>query len=82
MAAGYDDTNDAFVLQAIHASVAQKPMLLNPSGGSVMAGSGAWDSWPLQLGAYRLWMDSSGRLRVKNGAPTGDTDGTVFASQT
>jgi len=37
---------------------------------------------PLNLGGYRLWVDSSGRLRIKNGAPTSDTDGTVVGTQT
>jgi hypothetical protein len=36
---------------------------------------------PLNLGGYRLWVDSSGRLRIKNGAPTSDTDGTVVGTQ-
>lgn len=37
---------------------------------------------PLQLGAYNLWVDSSGRLRIKNGVPSSDTDGTVVGTQT
>lgn len=36
---------------------------------------------PLRLGDYRLWVDSSGRLRIKSGAPSGDTDGTVVGTQ-
>ncbi len=36
---------------------------------------------PLQLGDYRLWVDSSGRLRIKFGAPASDTDGTVVGTQ-
>lgn len=47
-----------------------------------MAGTGAWDSGPMRLGAYRLWIDISGRLRVKNGAPNSDTDGTIVGTQT
>lgn len=35
----------------------------------------------LQLGGYYFWVDSSGRLRIKNGAPTSDTDGTIVGTQ-
>lgn len=45
---------------------------------TVSTGYGA----PLQLGAYQLWVDSSGRLRIKNGVPSSDTDGTVVGTQT
>lgn len=37
---------------------------------------------PLTLGSYRLWVDATGVLRIKNGAPTSDTDGTVVGTQT
>lgn len=36
----------------------------------------------LLLGGYQLWVDASGKLRIKNGAPTSDTDGTVVGTQT
>jgi hypothetical protein len=29
-----------------------------------------------------LWVDSTGRLRIKTSAPTSDTDGTVVGTQT
>lgn len=80
MAMGYDEVNDCFVMQAIHAGVGKKPLLLNPSGGSVMAGTGSF-SEPFRLGTYRLWVDSSGRLRIKSTAPTSDTDGTIVGTQ-
>lgn len=35
----------------------------------------------LWLDNYALWVDSSGRLRIKNGPPTSDTDGTVVGTQ-
>ena len=44
--------------------------------------SSAWNYNPLRLGAYYLWVDSTGDLRIKNGAPTSDTDGTVVGTQT
>jgi hypothetical protein len=42
----------------------------------------AWNGGNLlSLGSYRFWVDSSGRLRIKNGVPTLDTDGTIVGSQ-
>lgn len=42
----------------------------------------AWNSGALMhLGNYALWIDSSGRLRVKNGDPSSDIDGAVVGSQ-
>jgi hypothetical protein len=44
--------------------------------------SGGWDTPHLRLGSYHLWVDSTGDLRIKNGAPTSDTDGTIVGTQT
>lgn len=52
-----------------------------PSGNSLYT-LGAWDNGTLRLGAYHLWVDSTGDLRIKNGAPSSDTDGTVVGTQT
>lgn len=52
------------------------------SSGSLAATGGAWNSGHLILGAYHLWVDASGRLRIKSGAPTSDTDGAVAGTQT
>lgn len=41
----------------------------------------AWDYNPLILGSYYLWVDATGDLRIKSGAPTFDTDGTVVGTQ-
>jgi hypothetical protein len=49
-------------------------------GGSIPAYAISYGG-PLQLGAYHLWVDSSGRLRIKNGTPTSDTDGVVVGTQ-
>lgn len=35
---------------------------------------------PLIWGSYAIWIDSSGILRVKNGNPTNDTDGTIVGN--
>lgn len=43
---------------------------------------GTWNGGMLQLGTYRLWVDSTGKLLIKNGVPTSDTDGTVVGTQT
>lgn len=44
-------------------------------------GNGAWNGQRMKLGAYQFWVDSSGRLRIKNGNPSSDTDGTVVGAQ-
>lgn len=40
-----------------------------------------WDKGHFQMGGYHLWIDTSGRLRIKNGAPTSAEDGLVVGSQ-
>lgn len=52
------------------------------SGQTASVGNGAWNGTRLALGTYQLWVDSTGDLRIKNGAPTSDTDGTVVGTQT
>jgi len=43
----------------------------------------AWNNSLFRLASYRFWVDSSGRLRIKNSSdPTSDTDGTVVGTQT
>ncbi|HCA53065.1 MAG TPA: hypothetical protein DEP24_09380 [Mycobacterium sp.] len=44
-------------------------------------GNGGWDGEHIVLGSYRLWVDSTGDLRIKSSAPTSDTDGTVVGTQ-
>lgn len=41
----------------------------------------AWNKGHFMMGAYHLWIDSNGRLRIKNGEPMNDTDGTIVGSQ-
>jgi len=52
------------------------------SGFNAKNGAGVASGAPIIIGGYNLWVDSSGRLRIKNGAPTSDTDGTVVGTQT
>ncbi|MBD2862985.1 glycosyl hydrolase family 28-related protein [Paenibacillus oceani] len=42
--------------------------------GNVKIG-GAWNGPHLIMGTYHLWVDASGALRMKNGVPSGDLDG-------
>ena len=48
----------------------------------LQAGSGAWNAGHLRLGAYRLWIDATGALRIKSGAAASDLDGVVVGTQT
>lgn len=43
--------------------------------------SAAWDGAHLTIGSFHLWVDSSGRLRMKPSAPGSDTDGDLVGSQ-
>lgn len=47
---------------------------------SLTVGCGTWQM-PLMLGAYALWVDSDGRLRIKNGRPSWDNEGSVVGTQ-
>lgn len=49
---------------------------------SLKVGNSTWDGAHLILGAYHLWVDGSGKIRIKSGAPSSDTDGTVIGTQT
>lgn len=51
-----------------------------PSGGNTWDETDA-DGQLLSFGSYRLWVDSTGKLRIKSGGPTSDTDGTVVGTQ-
>lgn len=53
-------------------------LLLDGVGGHVGSGGSAWNEPHLRLGDYHLWVDNSGQLRIKNGAPTSATDGKRF----
>lgn len=68
--------------QAFVRNVSGELQLLPASGSAVQAGDGAWNGNPLRLGTYYLWVDATGDLRIKNGAPSSDTDGTVVGTQT
>ena len=42
---------------------------------------GGYNTSHIVLGNYHLWVDATGKLRIKNGVPTSDTDGTVVGTQ-
>lgn len=44
-------------------------------------GDGTWVN-PLRLGPNRLWVDSTGDVRISSSIPTSDTSGTVVGTQT
>lgn len=48
---------------------------------STSGGTSSWEKGHLVLGAYHIWVDATGDLRIKSGAPTSDTDGTVVGTQ-
>ena len=42
---------------------------------------GTWNGGHLVLGTYHLWVDATGDLRIKDGAPSSGTDGAVVGGQ-
>jgi len=65
-----------------------QPIIQNPGSNNIdfkfsqLKLSAFWGRPGLLLDSYYLWVDAAGRLRIKNGAPTSDTDGTVVGTQT
>jgi hypothetical protein len=56
--------------------------VVGADSGTSLYTTGAWNNGALRLGSYYLWVDSTGDLRIKSGAPSSDTDGTVVGTQT
>lgn len=81
VAVAYDNNQDRGRIQAVDAGFNTKPLPLNDAGGAVQLSTGHWYFGPTQMGSYYLWVDAAGRLRIKDGAPTSDTDGVVVGSQ-
>jgi len=65
-------------------SAFMKPKLYAQGGFQTFsaAWNGSESDSPIIMGDYRLWVDATGDLRIKNGQPTSDTDGTVVGNQT
>ncbi len=54
---------------------------LSPKGAGVIQIGGVWNGAHLVMNTTHLWVDGTGRLRIKSSAPTSDTDGTVVGAQ-
>lgn len=45
------------------------------------SGGASGHQQPVWMGGHALWVDGSGKLRIKSGSPNGDTDGTIVGTQ-
>jgi hypothetical protein len=50
------------------------------NAGTVGLPTQAWNGNKFQLGNYIMWVDGTGRLRIKNGAPTSISMGQWWAA--
>lgn len=55
--------------------------VLSMGSGDSFALDGTWNGGHLRMGDHRLWVDGSGNLRIKNGAPSSSTDGAIVGTQ-
>lgn len=81
------DTSSGYIINSVRDSDNLTGFSVDSNGRlytrtSVETGESAWNFDPLKLGAYVLWVDATGDLRIKNGSPTSDTDGTIVGTQT
>ncbi|MBI1926481.1 hypothetical protein HYR99_19835 [Candidatus Poribacteria bacterium] len=75
------NTSQGYVWQqAAHPGSHYMPLWLNPAGGEVQVGKGDWQN-PMKLGTYSIWVDTAGKLRIKNGLPMSASDGQVVGNQ-
>jgi hypothetical protein len=56
-------------------------MVGTPDDQGFRIGNGNWDGGFLRMGNHRIWVDASGKLRIKGADPTSDTDGKVVGTQ-
>lgn len=72
-------TSDRCVIGRPRIYQAREPL---PSGHLRTIGSsgGTWDGEHIVLGAWHLWIDDQGKLRVKNGRPRNATDGSLVGA--
>lgn len=66
-----DSTHSTVALGRMRIYHSQEPT----ASGYLQARNSAWNRSHLILGNYHLWVDATGALRIKNGAPTSATDG-------
>jgi len=60
-----------------------KDLDLRPSSDAndVILADSSWDQSLMRLGGYYFWVDTTGRLRIKFGAPASESDGAVVGAQ-
>lgn len=80
------DTSSGYIIRGVRKSDGLERFSVSSQGGLYTArqfqvGQSAWNFSPLILGTYTFWVDSSGRLRIKNGTPSSETDGTIVGTQ-
>jgi hypothetical protein len=81
------DTSGGYIIRGVRKSDGLERFSVTSIGSlfasrNLRAGQSAWNFEPLVLGTFVLWVDNSGRLRIKNGTPTSATDGTIVGTQT
>ena len=80
------DSFDATSIRGLRAQDGLERWRINTNGSATFGRSleiqqSSWAFLPLRLGAHCLWIDTTGRLRIKNGEPTSETDGTIVGTQ-
>ena len=74
---GYESTKDSYALKGANVNLVGKDITLLGA-----SGSSDYTKGRLVIGTYYFWVDGSGKFRLKAGAPTTDTDGTIVGTQT
>ena len=78
---GWLGMDTAADLQIVN-NTANADIILQPSGTGVVKTSGhTWNTGHLVMGSKHLWTDGAGRLRIKDGAPTSQSDGVIVGLQ-
>lgn len=72
-------TATSFAVGRVYVYIARQPV----NGNRISTiGDGTWNGEHLVMGVYHLWVSSTGKLYIKGGIPTSETDGTVVGTQT
>lgn len=82
---GYEEWNcevvDVTGMTDVTADFPRTTTFLSDDKGNFGNATGGWNNGHLLLGAHHIWVDATGKARIKNGAPISDTDGTVIGTQ-
>lgn len=76
-AKGWTSSNKKFQVGNLNVYRNPTPVNTGHNGGL----SSSWSSQHMLIGSYHLWVDASGALRIKDGAPTSVTDGAIVGNQ-